>query len=139
MKKINKNIFIILILSGLLSCSLSSQRTLKVENKMTLKQFDEKVLMYCSMMESEQDFNEKELTIILKLYNTIYTFDTLDNNNYKKYIHFFKDKYMSEIISKLEFKISKGMGLYSEKKKMHIFPSSKISTYDTYIIGNGSD
>ncbi|MBW1298200.1 hypothetical protein [Aquimarina litoralis] len=132
MKKIKK-IYLILI-SIFFGCNFSSHN--RLTNSITIEQFNDQISLFFSRMETREDFNKEELTILLKQYNTIQTLENQNNKIYQNYTKSFRNNYMKKVISEFEFKISKGMGLYSRKLDMYILPSSRISENDTYTIKN---
>ncbi|WP_299604986.1 hypothetical protein [uncultured Aquimarina sp.] len=135
MRVISK-IYLISLIFILQGCNLTPPKNITFTNNRFKDKFNEQISQYYSKMETGEDFNKEELTILLKQYNTIQVLKHENNKTHKKYIKLFKNIYLEKVMSEFDFKISKGMVLYSDKLDMHILPSSRISENDTYNIKN---
>ncbi|WP_299272932.1 hypothetical protein [uncultured Psychroserpens sp.] len=139
MKKNNK-IVLFLFIIVIASCNNVKSKMINQNTKeISFNQLDKEVLSSIEKMKKNYNFDRNEKVILLKLYNTLHDSKVMSNENNKFFLRVFKDEYMPLIISEFDFKIGKGMALYSKTLDMHVFPSNEVTENDIYNLIENTD
>jgi len=118
--------------------SIREQDRLPCLERMSLSQFDSCVI-FCSSILSHTDLmNIENCILCVKIRNSIFINNVdVDYSPYKEYDRIYEDN-IETIVSKLDGKLSRGMGYYSERYKLDIGGSPHSNSYFC-LEGNDTD